>query len=264
MLMRNNRLPSRSKIDKSWLEIDKKSGLVKYSEEMKSAWIHGRAILSISNLLKKDNQVNPHSIYSYPFYDGQSKGEYNAMVKAASLPKYIMSIDEILSANSENNKPKKYRANYYDALKKVLLNSPELKNYLERLDAKTNHKLKLQQSSDIFYREKGEDIEQNKIYLKKHPHQVGEKVIIFSTYGNKMSNPKIDHIESISKKGNVFLSKDYGANYFSKCFYPSGKHYHEPGGQLWFIPFGRISDLTWLCEAEQKNLYLKDWEEYEL
>ena len=240
MLMRNNRLPSRSKIDKSWLEIDKRSGLVKYSEEMKSSWIHERVILSITNLLSEGGHGYPHKIYSYPFYDGQSKGEYNAMVKAASLPTDLISFSELLKAPCGSPKPKKYRPNYFNEIKKLLSNRQELKEYLEKKDAKTAHEINLRKSSDVFYREKSEDIEQNKVYLKKHPHQVGDKVIIFSTYGNNMSNPKIDNIESISKKGNIFLSKHYGANYLSKCFYPSGKHFHEPGGQFGSFLLGEL------------------------
>lgn len=262
MLMRNNRVASCPKIDKSLLEIDKRTGLVRYSEEMKSFWINGRAILSITNLLIDGGY--PHKIYNYPFYEGQSKSEYNAMVRAASFPKDTISFSELLRVTSGNTKASKYRPNYYDEIKKLLSNRPKLKDYLKKMDAETAHEIKLRKSSDVFYREKSEDIEQNKVYLKKHPHQVGDKVIIFNTYGNNMSNPKIDNIESISKEGNVFLSKHYGANYFSKCFYPNGKHYHEQGGQLWFIPFGRADDLTWLCDAEKKNLYFKEWEEYEL
>ena len=255
-------LARQTKIDESWLEIDETSGLVKYSEEMKSARMHTRSMLSINNVLSKSFYT--HYIYSYPFYDGQSKGEYNAMVRAASLPKDTMSVNEFSRAVSGKAKARKYRPNYYDEIKKLLSNRQDLKEYLEKIDAEKEHQSKLRQSSDVFYREKSEDIEQNKVYLKKYPHQVGDKVILFNTYWSHMSNPIIDKIESISKKGNIFLGKAYGYNHISHCFFPSGQHFHEPGGQLWFIPYGRACDLTWLCDAEKKKLYFKEWEEYEL
>ena len=108
---------------------------------------------------------------------------------------------------------------------------------------------------DIYHyewRNKWSDLQQTKEFYEKFPPEVGQTVVILSTYAQKMEKPDVKQIEVIHQKGGIIVNHCHDL-YAGTLFLRDGKNWKAPRSQVWLLPAELYKDIPKSKEACQYN-----------
>ena len=107
------------------------------------------------------------------------------------------------------------------------------------------------------WRNKWADLPKTKEFYEQFPPEVGQTVVILSTFAQEMQKPDVKQIEVIHERGGIIVNHCH-ADYAGTLFLRDGKNWKAPRSQVWLVPAELYRDIP-KNEAryEQKQDYSK-------
>jgi len=103
------------------------------------------------------------------------------------------------------------------------------------------------------WRNKWSDLQQTKEFYEKFPPEVGQTVVILSTFAQEMEKPDVKQIEVIHEKGGIIVNHCYNL-YAGTLFLRDGKNWKAPRSQVWLLPAELYKDIPKKKESFHQNL----------